>query len=469
MVNLLKTPTRDRRPEPSVKRSDDVLLDLRQGSFRQRRFYWSVRNKFLLASAFSVCWLGFSIWASLPWVRELSDVVGASAAVSFVSLLAYIPGLLVAFLTASLLLDRQPPLRVSSPRRPVTVLIAARNEEHGIGETLTYLANQDYKGRLSVIVVDNGSTDGTVDAARSKAETLGLRALVLSEPQPGKSHALNRGLNEVTTPIVITLDADTLLHPCAIRALIARFESSPTDVCAVAGCVLVRNSRISFWARLQEWDYFLGIASVKRMQALFQGTLVAQGAFSAYRMKDVRRVGGWPDAIGKDIVLTWRLMEGGDRVYFEPLAVAFTSAPEKFNAFARQRMRWARGMIEALVAIPPWRQRRGIAKVLTAIDLFIPLLDGAYAFLWLPGIVLACFGWFWFVGPMTVAVLPLTLVVYGLLFRFQRRRVFEPLGLQVRRNKAGFFLFLVVYQAFMSSFSILGYGQELLGARRRWK
>jgi cellulose synthase/poly-beta-1,6-N-acetylglucosamine synthase-like glycosyltransferase len=61
---------------------------------------------------------------------------------------------------------------------------------------------------------------------------------------------------------------------------------------------------------MQEWDYFLGIASVKRMQGLYQGTLVAQGAFSLYRTKALRAAGGWPDAIGEDIVLTWRLIGG---------------------------------------------------------------------------------------------------------------------------------------------------------------
>jgi biofilm PGA synthesis N-glycosyltransferase PgaC len=61
---------------------------------------------------------------------------------------------------------------------------------------------------------------------------------------------------------------------------------------------------------MQEWDYFLGIASVKRMQGLYQGTLVAQGAFSLYRTQALRAAGGWPDAIGEDIVLTWRLIGG---------------------------------------------------------------------------------------------------------------------------------------------------------------
>ncbi|HXC80059.1 MAG TPA: glycosyltransferase [Candidatus Acidoferrum sp.] len=433
------------------------------------RHYWSPASKFAVAALVAGCWLGLSIWLSLPWLDQATKALGLAPALAAITFLAYLPGLLVAFLATSLLVDRQPPLPAEGNIPPVTVLIAARNEQAGIADTIRYLAAQDYEGPLVMVLVDNGSTDQTSIVARSTADELGIDLRILSELHPGKSYALNTGLAAVATDLVITLDADTLLHRSAIKMLVGRLDASPADVCAVAGCVLVRNSRNGFWARLQEWDYFLGIASVKRMQGLFQGTLVAQGAFSIYRTNDVRAVGGWPDAIGEDIVLTWHLMQGGDRVYFEPLAVAFTDVPIRFKVLAKQRMRWARGMIEALRAIPPWRQHRGLAKVLTAIDLFIPLLDGAYVFLFLPGIVLACFGVFWFVGPMTALVLPLTLLVYGLLFRHQRRHVFEPLGLRMRQNRTGFLLFLFVYQMFMSSFSIIGYAQELLGTRRRWK
>src|SRR5690606_36852908 len=104
--------------------------------------------------------------------------------------------------------------------------------------------------------------------------------------------------------------------------------------------VLVRNSRGNVIARMQEWDYFLGIASIKRLQGLFQGTLVSQGAFSVYKTEAVRQVGGWPDAIGEDIVLTWRFLGENWKVYFEPLAVAFTEVPETFQHFVIQRSRW---------------------------------------------------------------------------------------------------------------------------------
>ena len=75
----------------------------------------------------------------------------------------------------------------------------------------------------------------------------------------------------------------------------------------------------------------------------------------------------------------------------------------------------------------------------------------------------------WIVGPYTLAVLPLTLVVNAILYRFQRRRVFNLLGLRVRRNTLGFLGFVLAYQMLMSPIAVVGYGQELLGLRRRWK
>jgi cellulose synthase/poly-beta-1,6-N-acetylglucosamine synthase-like glycosyltransferase len=84
-------------------------------------------------------------------------------------------------------------------------------------------------------------------------------------------------------------------EPAALgRSVLAVLERTV----AVAGAVLVRNSRENLLTRAQEWDYFLGIASVKRGQALLQGTLVAQGAFSVYDTTALKLVGGWPNRRG---------------------------------------------------------------------------------------------------------------------------------------------------------------------------
>ena len=124
----------------------------------------------------------------------------------------------------------------------------------------------------------------------------------------------------MSAPLVSTIDADTLLMPYSLKRAVARLLSSPPDTVAVAGAVLVRNSRDNLLTRAQEWDYFLGIATVKRGQALLQGTLVAQGAFSVYDTTALKLAGGWPDRVGEDIVLTWRMLLQGGRCVFEPTA-----------------------------------------------------------------------------------------------------------------------------------------------------
>jgi biofilm PGA synthesis N-glycosyltransferase PgaC len=459
--------------QPGGASEPDVVADTgEQGAISHRRSgraYMPVRAKFLVAITVALCWVALSVWLSQPWLAELSEVLPRQAATLIITLVAYLPGGVVAFLAVSLVLDRQPGLRLASPDVPCTVIIAARNEAGSIAQTIHYVARQDYAGPVQLIVADNGSTDDTAGAAYRAAQAEGVSVRVVREERAGKSHALNTALAQVDTELMVTLDADTLLHPSALRQIVARLSSAPSDVVAVAGSMLARNSRAGYWARMQEWDYFLGIASVKRMQGLYQGTLVAQGAFSLYRTAAVRQVGGWPDAIGEDIVMTWHLLAASGRVYFEPTAVAFTDVPVTLRQLARQRARWARGMIEGLRAVPPWRQHSHLAKALTGVDLLVPLLDLGYTFLWIPGLLLALTGRFWIVGPWTVLVLPLTLLVSLLLYWFQRRKVFDRLALRVRRNWFGFVGYVVLYQMIMSPVAVYGYAQELVGARRRWK
>ena len=240
----------------------------------------------------------------------------------------------------------------------------------------------------------------------------------------GKAQVLNTALHTVRTRLVATIDADTLLMPSSLKRAVARLLQSPQDTVAVAGSVLTRNSRVNVLTRMQEWDYFLAISSVKRQQALLQGTLVAQGAFSVYRTEALREAGGWPDRIGEDIVLTWAMIRNGGRTTFEPTAIAFTEVPMRFRHFLRQRQRWARGMIEGLrdhgLGLLGQRKLHGHS---IAVNYLFPYLDGVYSLVFLPGIVLACTGNFMIVGPMTVAVLPMNVLIATVMLARQRQGV----------------------------------------------
>ena len=450
---------------------NNIQFSKRNTDSTKSKLYIPIKYKFIISLIISILWVIFSYYVSKQWISDLSEVTSSIfLAIFIIAGVAYVPGFMNAFLVSSLLLDKQPKFKVTYPTDDVTILVAAYNEEVGIFNTLSYIKNQSYNGKINTIVINNNSNDNTcLEVERAKKE-LDMDILLLHENTPGKFNALNHGLKFVKTKYVITLDADTLIHKEAVNYLISRIKSSPNDVCAVAGSMLVRNSRDNLLAKIQEWDYFLSIASIKRMQGLYQGTLVAQGAFSLYETSVVKSVGGWSDAIGEDIVLTWKMLKEGYRVYFEPHAVAFTDVPIKLSHFVKQRSRWARGMIEALREVKPWQQSSIYYKFLTGIDLLIPYMDFSYTFFWIPGVILAVFFQkYYIVGPMMLLVFPLTLISFYILYYYQANVVFKNLNLKVRKNILGFFIFILCYQIVMSPVSLYGYVQELIGAKRVWK
>ncbi len=142
------------------------------------RHYVAVKWKFICSLGFALMWVSLSIWLSLPWLRDLAVHIGKPLAIITVGLLAFVPGFIVALLFCSLLLDRQPQLKPTSPTTAVTVMIAARNEAGTIAETLASLHEQDYEGPIRIILIDNGSTDTTMEIATRAARDPVMRAAV---------------------------------------------------------------------------------------------------------------------------------------------------------------------------------------------------------------------------------------------------------------------------------------------------
>lgn len=431
--------------------------------------YIKLQYKFYIAHLVATLWLVLSIFLSIGWVKDLSELVSIYFSILIIAGIAYIPGYINVFNIVSLLLDKQPTLKVLDPDEPVTILIACHNEEKSIGTTLNYIANQSYKGDLKVIVIDNNSTDQTALVAKQVGAYQELDLTIIHETNKGKHHALNTAIKLVDTAYMITLDADTLLMKDSIKNLMARQLSSPDDIVATAGAVLTRNSRKNFWTKIQEWDYFLGISSIKRMQGMYGGTLVAQGAYSVYKTEKIREIGGYPDVIGEDIVITWLLLEKGYKVYFEPLAVAFTDVPETLRHLQKQRSRWARGMIEALKIIKPWQHKSNFVKYATGLNMIMPFIDIIYTLVWIPGVILAFFGYTYIAGMLTLLVLPLAIIQCYILYLYQSKYVFSVLKLKIRKNKLGFIFYILFYQMIMSPISLYGYMEEAFHTRRVWK
>ena len=468
------------RATPTVAATppDDAAVTRRRlgGLTRRRRPAAGLRPTvlFAIAAVLTAAWVGFAVWVSDSWRHELEEAVGPVMAWVIPIVLAYVPGLVIGFMIFTLLVNPYRELSLAPPAGgwpPVTILVAAFNEEEAIAATLQRLANLSYGGPVEVVLADNASTDQTPKLAEDAAREFGVDYRRVVEPIPGKHAALNAALKTVTTPVVITVDADTFLHRDALTYLVARLLSAPQGqhVSACAGALVAQNPLARFVTRMQQWDYRLGINGVKRMQASYNTALVAQGAFSAYWVDDVRSVGGWPDAIGEDIVLTWAMLGSRGIVQYEPVALGFTVVPERFGRLFNQRSRWARGMMEGLRTHPPPRQPRVLAKLVAGIDYLVPVLDIGVVFFWVPGVILFLFGYPIIFGWWSMLLLPITLAIFGFMRRWQERHVFRRLDVRVGSDVRGFAGYLFMYQVLTSAAALVGYAQYLVGATRRWK
>ncbi|WP_198021969.1 glycosyltransferase [Algiphilus aromaticivorans] len=433
----------------------------------------NVRWKLAFALAFAAGWCLLSAWIARPWFGDLSALTGPIFAGFIIAGIALIPGFANAFLLGGLLLDRRPRFSQFHDLPPLTVLIAAYNEERHIGDTLGSIAAQRYAAEVEVIVIDDGSSDRTVERVQAiisgQPRQIGRSLRLLRMPRNGgKASALNAGLAEARHEHVVTLDGDTYLFRDALRNLALNHIHSPINTRATAGTVLARNSRQNLLTRLQEWDYFQGIAVVKRIQSLFQGTLVAQGAFSIYEREALQEIGGWAETVGEDIVLTWALIDHDYRVGYAENAFAFTNVPTTLGAYYRQRRRWARGLIEAFKRFPQVLIRPRLNLPFIYLNLLFPFLDLIFLTVFVPGILAAVFFQFYaVVGIMTLLLLPLALAISAIMFAHQRR-IFRAAGLNVRRNYLGFLGYLIAYQLVLTPASLAGYFGEFFNFRKSW-
>ena len=430
--------------------------------------YLSVHKKFTLALLSGVLWALFAaIWAQ-GWIQELSEVTGSTIAHLVIYGIAVIPGFMNAFLVVSLLLDRRPQFAAQTLQKPlpaITILVAAYNEAANILGTLESIDRQNYPGDLQVIVVNDGSSDNTLELLKSVSYTW-LQVLDMGR-NVGKARALTKALELVKTDLTLTVDGDSYLYKNALANLIRRYQSDPVNTRAVAGAVLVRNSRVNLVTKIQEWDYFHGIAAIKRLQSLYHGTLVAQGAFSVYDTALLRQLGGWPHTVGEDIVLTWGILKAGYRVGFAENACLFTNAPETWRQFIRQRQRWSRGLIEAFKLHWQLLFKPRMTTLFIWWNLLFPYMDLVFTFAFLPGLILACFGIYWIAGPMTLLVLPLAMLVNYLMFRIQTG-MFREQNLRVRSNPIGFILYALFYSIVLQPACVWGYCQEIISRTKNW-
>jgi peptidoglycan-N-acetylglucosamine deacetylase len=248
------------------------------------------------------------------------------------------------------------------PDRFVSVIIPAFNEARVIETSIRrVLASRNV--RLEVIVVDDGSTDGTaktVEAAFGNDPSVQF----LRVRNGGKAEALNRAIGLASGDILIALDADTQFEPHTIAKLVRWFRDP--EIGAVAGNVKVGN-KINLVTRWQALEYITAQNLERRALSRFDAIMVVPGAVGAFLRSALDEANGYPaDTLAEDQDLTIQVQRNGWKVIYDDDATAWTEAPESFRALATQRFRWAFGTLQCLWkhrSILRTRKPRGLALI----------------------------------------------------------------------------------------------------------
>lgn len=119
----------------------------------------------------------------------------------------------------------------------ITVVTPSYNQGEFLEETLSSVLSQQYP-RLELIVIDGGSTDGSVRILKKYSAQL---SHWVSEADNGQSHAINKGLRRATGDILTWVCSDDLLKPNALRAAAAYFQENPNHGVVHGGCAMLKK------------------------------------------------------------------------------------------------------------------------------------------------------------------------------------------------------------------------------------
>lgn len=225
----------------------------------------------------------------------------------------------------------------------ISIIIPAYNEEVTISSCINSMLNLNYPS-YEIIVVDDGSLDNTFINA-SKFNDRGVKTI--RQDNTGKPGAINTGIKSASGKIVITVDADSKLHPDALKWISRRFSKN-RRLGAVAGNVKIDRPK-GLMQILQSLEYTTSINLVKKSQSLLHSVMIVPGAIAALKTEVLYEVGFFPsDTFAEDFDITMKILQAGYHVEYESRAIAFTQAPKSIEDLMKQRRRWTRGIIQVL-------------------------------------------------------------------------------------------------------------------------
>jgi poly-beta-1,6-N-acetyl-D-glucosamine synthase len=231
---------------------------------------------------------------------------------------------------------------------PLTVVIAARNEAPRIADRLRNLLDSDYpSARLRILLVDDGSDDGTTDAARALGDPR-ISVLRLGSPA-GKAIALSAAMRQVDSELTVFADARQRFEPQALRALAIPFADR--TVGAVTGELQLLRSDDDAAPVASNGAYWRLERALRAAEAELGWAHAASGAIYAIRTRLFQPL---PDGLILDDLYTpLQVVRAGARIVHAPAAVALDSAGQQLAGEFRRKLRTLTGNWQ-LLALLPW-------------------------------------------------------------------------------------------------------------------
>jgi cellulose synthase/poly-beta-1,6-N-acetylglucosamine synthase-like glycosyltransferase len=230
----------------------------------------------------------------------------------------------------------------------VSIIVPAYNEEKTIGKCLESILNQDYKGEMEIIVVNDGSSDRTAEIVpKYPVKFIDLKV------NGGKANALNRAIEDAKGDILIFTDSDSYMSVNAIDSLVKCLNAN-SDVQMVAGNVFIHDDhkKKRIMKYFQMIEYLVEQEITRYLQGLGGNILVCPGPLTAVRRKVCDIVRFSDETIVEDADFTVKVLKNSMKIIREPEAKVYTNAPETFRAWYKQRKRWWYGNLQV------WRLHR---------------------------------------------------------------------------------------------------------------
>ncbi len=228
----------------------------------------------------------------------------------------------------------------------VTIAVPCYNEEKTLAGTIRSLLALNYpKEKLSIIIVNDGSTDKTSAIAHAFAEQH-KHITVIDKENGGKASALNRAFSQSNSEIIGCLDADSTVHKNALLHLVNHFQNK--NISAVTPAIMIKNPK-NILQMMQRAEYMMGIF-IRKIFGTLDAIIVTPGPFSLFRASDIRKISAqnnwWKHAHGtEDFEMGLRLQSMHKKIANEPMAQVFTIAPPTLYTLYRQRIRWVYGFL----------------------------------------------------------------------------------------------------------------------------